>query len=360
MPYDGTIMTHSFSSSNRIRIHRLKAGLTQAQLAERAGISRSAVTAIESNRLVPSVTAAIGIAAALGQSVEGLFGANKKSSSEVVWESQPLLCDSMVWRAEVGGRMVHYPATTMPMSVPLPDLWDAKSNSAGPSASDTLVIASCDPAAGLLASCFSQVAGLKLLVLPRSSSQAVELLRQGLVHMAGVHLSTNEEPNKNIQLVQSKLNENVQSLRIAKWQEGIAIRSDSKVRTVRGATKSAWKWVARETGSGARHCLDQLFGDRRAPRLVAGSHRQVADSIRSEMADAGVCVQLVSAEAGLKFLPIQEEAFDLCFTTATEDDRRIKALISTVRSTAYRELLEKLPGYNVSETGEIERYYVPN
>ena len=159
-------MTNFFLSSNRVRVNRLKAGLTQAQLAERAGISRSAVTAIESNRLVPSVTAAIGLAEALRQSVEELFGNNAKTSAEVVWESKPLLGDSMVWRAEVGGRTVHYPASTLPMSVPLPDFCDTNSKSAESSASDTLVIASCDPAAGLLASCFSQMTGLKILVLP--------------------------------------------------------------------------------------------------------------------------------------------------------------------------------------------------
>ena len=41
--------------------------------------------------------------------------------------------------------------------------------------------------------------------------------------------------------------------------------------------------------------------------------------------------------------------------TATENDRRIKALISTVRSATYRGLLGKLPGYNASETGEMEK-----
>ena len=338
--------------SNRVRVYRLKAGLTQSQLAELAGISRSAVTAIESNRLV---TAAMGLAAALRQSVEDIFGVDRIESTEVVWESKPFLSDSMFWQAEVGGRMVNYPATTRPILVPLPDCLHDNSISAQSRATDTLVIASCDPAAGLLASCFAQLSGLKILVLPRSSSQSVELLRKGLVHMAGIHLSTNEEPNKNTQFVQSKLQMDFQALRIAKWQEGIATRFESKVRTARSLTKSKLKWVAREAGSGARQCLDQLFGDRPTPRLVASSHRQVAESIQSEMADAGICVQLASAEAGLKFLPVQEESFDLCFLNSMEGDRRIKALVATVRSPIYRRLLGKLPGYNVSETGELEK-----
>lgn len=50
----------------------------------------------------------------------------------------------------------------------------------------TLVLASCDPAAGWLAAHFSQVTGLRLLILLRSSREALEMLRQGLVHLAGL------------------------------------------------------------------------------------------------------------------------------------------------------------------------------
>jgi DNA-binding XRE family transcriptional regulator len=52
-------MTNEFSNTNRVRANRLRLGLSQAQLAEKAGVSRTAVTAIEGNRLVPSVSAAI-------------------------------------------------------------------------------------------------------------------------------------------------------------------------------------------------------------------------------------------------------------------------------------------------------------
>lgn len=101
-------MTQAFSSTNRVRANRLRLGLSQAQLAEKAGVSRTAVTAIEGNRLVPSVSAAIGIAKALGQSVESLFGNEQTSTIEIEWESAPVLGESMFWRADVGGRMVHF------------------------------------------------------------------------------------------------------------------------------------------------------------------------------------------------------------------------------------------------------------
>ena len=68
-----------------------------------------------------------------------------------------------------------------------------------------------------------------------------------------------------------------------------------------------------------------------------------------------MCVQLVSEEAGLVFLPVQDEAFDLCFLTAFADDRRFKAFLSVERSAAYRKLLDDLLGYDTSETGNVCR-----
>jgi DNA-binding XRE family transcriptional regulator len=60
---------------NRTRNCRLSNNWSQAQLAELAGISRAAVSAIEQNRLVPSVSTALALAAAFQCSVEDLFGA---------------------------------------------------------------------------------------------------------------------------------------------------------------------------------------------------------------------------------------------------------------------------------------------
>lgn len=37
---------------------------------------------------------------------------------------------------------------------------------------------------------------MRLIVIPRSSIQAVELLNQGLVHMAGMHFATADHPQR--------------------------------------------------------------------------------------------------------------------------------------------------------------------
>lgn len=98
-------MTTEKSPCNRIRELRTALGLTQASLAKLAGISRTAVTAIEGDRLIPSVAAAIAIAETLGSTVEELFGRRAHNSSSAHWAWNPE-DNRHYWRAEVAGRTI--------------------------------------------------------------------------------------------------------------------------------------------------------------------------------------------------------------------------------------------------------------
>jgi molybdate-binding protein len=218
----------------------------------------------------------------------------------------------------------------------------------------TLVIASCDPAAGLLAAEVNRLRGLRVIPLIRSSQQALALLHQGLVHVAGVHLATNQSPDANVRAVQDRLGPGFRLLRVAQWQEGIALSPGSAVRTVQAAMRSKLRWIGRESGSGARQCLDELLDQRPPPRRIAPDHRGVAEAIRYGWGDAGVCLRLVSEEAGLRFLTVRKEIYELCFPSESESDPRIHALKETVRSASYQNLLDDLPGYDASECGEMQ------
>ncbi len=58
---------------NRLREAREAAGWTQAELAERIGVSRKTVNTVENGVFVPSTVVALKLAGALGCSVEALF-----------------------------------------------------------------------------------------------------------------------------------------------------------------------------------------------------------------------------------------------------------------------------------------------
>jgi putative transcriptional regulator len=59
--------------ANRLKERRADLGLTQAELADRVGVTRKTVNTVENGIFTPSATLAIKLAQALGLSVEQLF-----------------------------------------------------------------------------------------------------------------------------------------------------------------------------------------------------------------------------------------------------------------------------------------------
>lgn len=59
--------------ANRLKEKRARLGLTQAELAEKVGVTRKTVNTVENGVFTPSATLAIKLALALNVSVEQLF-----------------------------------------------------------------------------------------------------------------------------------------------------------------------------------------------------------------------------------------------------------------------------------------------
>jgi putative molybdopterin biosynthesis protein len=181
------------------------------------------------------------------------------------------------------------------------------------------------------------------------------LLRRGLVHIAGLHLATPKNEEGNAVAARSALGTGYSLLTMATWQEGLALGAGVASASVRSLLRSPLRWIGREAGSGARACQDELLRDRPGPRRVARDHRGVADAIRCGWADVGVCVRLASDEAGLRFVKLRDEAYDLCFPTDLENDPRLRAFFRVVRSTNFRKCLAELPGYDCRSGGDLFR-----
>jgi molybdate-binding protein/transcriptional regulator with XRE-family HTH domain len=337
---------------------RRQRGWSQAQLADRSGVSRAEVSAIETGRLVPSTVAALRLAAALGLPMENLFRLTPLDAKPD-WAWPPRSDDGRLWEAAVGDRRLLFPVEgTAAGTLPHDGRAHGRSLESLPgaaSAERTLVIAGCDPTVGLLVREVGARSGIRVLPLTRSSGDALELLRQGLVHVAGLHLGDENGRSRNESTVRHKLGRGYRLLHIVRWEEGVAVapgRSKSVEALLRGRTR----WVNREEGSGARRCLDRLLGSRRHPagyERVVRDHRALAATISSGWAEAGICVRPVAVESRLNFLPVQRETYDLCFSEAFVEDPRAEALLAAVRSASYRLLLKDVPGWDAKHTGDV-------
>jgi len=342
---------------NVIRKTREDRGWSQQELAERAGLSRTGIGAIESGRLVPSTAAALTLAEAFGCRVEDLFSLSGKESSTWAWPPSQQPC--RYWRALVGARHLLYPVETSPLgNVPHDGVWRDGQFLDHPFADParTLVVACCDPAVGLLASEYARQTPFRMLVLPRGSRTSLELLAAGLVHAAGVHLGSGGNSQGNHEAAAQVLGRDFRLLRITDWEEGLALSPGLAVQSVDSLLRGELRWIGREKGSGARQVLDDLSEGKISPEHLARDHRGVAQAIRSGFAHAGVSVRLACEEEGVDFLFVRKEAYELCLPTSSMADPRIAALHTVVQSTTYRRMLSELPGYDCRSTGEVEQF----
>jgi putative molybdopterin biosynthesis protein len=345
------------SPAQSVASRRTALGWSQAELSQRAGIPRTTISAIEGGNLTPSVTAALALAAALDCTVEELFGVGEmpaKQRGGPAWAWPPATDTARYWQAEVSGRSLLY-QVEHPSSLvePHDGIWRGGiPDNRVSNPPDTLVLACCDPASGLLASAYARASGFRLLVIERGGAAALDLLEKGLVHIAGIHRSTAEEPERNADTVLTRLGTGHRLLRVAEWQEGLAIPASEKSRSLSSITRRCDRWALRETGSAARECLDELLDSRPAPGRCVPGHTAVAGAISAGWADAGVCVEIAAIDAGLRFLPVRTESLDLCIPTTHLRDPRVKALVTLLRSKSHRSLISDLPGYDARHTGE--------
>src|SRR4051794_2713148 len=142
---------------NDVRAHRDRLGWSQDELARRSGLSRAGISAIEIGRLVPSTGAALAIARAFGCTVEDLFRLptlEPAAGDDSAWAWTPTHATSRYWRAEVNGITRAYPVEFSTLGLmPHDGTFDGGTfrDHARATPTQTLVIACCDPAAGLIA-----------------------------------------------------------------------------------------------------------------------------------------------------------------------------------------------------------------
>lgn len=339
-----------------LKTFRERRGWTQAMLAQQSGVPRSTISAIENGALTPSVSTALALARALGVSVENLFADETAGAFRWAWE--PAQEPTAFWSADFQDGTWAYPVEWIPGAALTPHgIFEhgAARPFPEPKSRRTLVLASCDPLAGLLGITYKEQNDFDLLPLHRDSATALTLLQQGKIHVAGIHFAAFGREEEHCRWVREQLGEGYVLLRGGLWDEGVATRPGDGPNSLRECRSPRIRWIGRKPSSAARRTQDLVLGAGRAPRDVAETHWDAALAIRQGWRDAGICPRLVAAYARLRFFAVRRAVFDLVYPVSLEHDPRIIALRRTLRSAAYRRSLKALPGIDTASIGEEAR-----
>ena len=316
---------------------RIAAGLSQAELAATAGVSRQAVSAIEAGRHRPGVDAALAIARAVGVPAETLFGAPPVTKTI----GEPRDGDGVL-AARVGDRLVCAPLRRALAAEGWPRadgvLDGGRVRPLPGSGLDGLVVMGCDPALALAAALLPASGPRRVVALSGSSRDAVEALRGGSVHAALVHgAHTGRAPA------------GAERVPVARWRVGIAQRGRT-ARPVAELCERGVRVVQREDGAASQQAFLAAVaraGAAPPPGPRAPGHLEVAWRVASG-APAGVTMEPAAARHGLAFDALELHRCELWIAAEHADHPGAQALGGLLRSSAFRRRLELLPGYEVA------------
>jgi molybdate-binding protein len=114
----------------------------------------------------------------------------------------------------------------------------------------------------------------------------------------------------------------------------------------------------RRFGTGTRVLLDRLLaGAGTSPEQVTGpeasSHLEVAMTVATGQADAGLGVRAAAAALGLEFIPSVWEDFDLILSGAMLP--AAEPLVAALRDPGVQTAVTALGGYDITRTGTVEK-----
>ena len=365
---------------NNLKQIRSRAGLTQGELASRAGISRQAYSTLESGNANPSTEVSLRLAQALNERIESLFFLAEQPPASVQAElvggplSEPTSGESPQ-RARlfrVGQKMLARPLTvagnTRHTVVAAEGLVTDRAEdgrvTVQPFDSDeidspTLVMLGCDPAVGLLESGLRS-RGVALVAAEESSRQALIGLANGEAHVAGCHLLDDATGGYNSSWVLQLVPFPCTLVTFAVWQQGLILASGNpkQVSGVADLANSGIQMVNRQAGSGSRDLLDRaLAGAGLSGENLDGYQREewghlaVAAAVASGSADAGIGVKAAALAMGLDFLPLEEERYDLVVPNHFLSDGPVQVLLDLLRRPVLHRRVESLGGYDASSMG---------
>jgi putative molybdopterin biosynthesis protein len=360
------------NSGARLRLARQARGFSQQQLAGMAGVSRQAVSAVESGLSDPSLRVALALARALGLTIEELFG---PETPELQVDARPVAplgeAGGRVRLASIGDALVALPlsgaAVTRGGFVPADGLAgtvaDATAQPVRPLSPlrPTLVVAGCDPAVPLLETPLGLLdPPVSFAWWPCPSGEALELAARGLVHAAGAHLR-GSSGEYNVGPARDLIRQGAEVIGFCAWREGLLVRPDliGPVSGIADVVRLGLRLVNRESGAEARQLLDrELSGLGIDPATVSGyqtraaGHLQVASAIAAGLADAGVASEPAALAYGLGFIPLAAERFDLVIPADQAGTREAQGLLKVLSSRWLTDQLASLPGYDPAPCGE--------
>ncbi|MDQ2895531.1 MAG: helix-turn-helix domain-containing protein [Actinomycetota bacterium] len=337
------------TDASPVRERRLACGLTQGELAVRAGVSRQLVAAVEAGRNKPAVDAAVGLAHALATSVEELFA---QAPAEVVAAVAQDLGDGAPLKlGRVGEQLV---------AAELADHGIAGATWAKPDGvveAGTLrrfpgarpagtVIAGCDPALGVAEAMLAGLGSHSLLTVSAPTGTALRALGDGRIHAAVVHGPAGQLPVPPVAVNRSHL---------ACWQVGLAFSAKLSNHTLAALLSGDLPLVQRDSAAASQQALERAraaAGIKAVPPGPRATGHLDAARIAATLGGAAITTEGAARAFGLRFLALEAHVVEIWTAQRWHDHPGVNALGDLLTTAAFTERVAHFGGYDLGRCGQ--------
>jgi putative molybdopterin biosynthesis protein len=207
--------------------------------------------------------------------------------------------------------------------------------------------------------------GSGLASLPEGSESGLRRLTRGEVMAAAIHLHRlgDDDDNANADAIATApgLHDAVM-IAFARREQGLLVAPGNplKLSDIGSAAAGRARIALRPNGAGAQLLLLALvaqagltFEALNTIKPPCPTGPDIAQAVRTQRADCGIATRAVALMAGLDFVPLTWERFDIALRQRDYFMKGPQALFGFLRAQAFRDRAAELSGYDVSETGLV-------
>ncbi len=326
-----------------LRALRRGAGLTQAELAAAAKVSRALVSAVEAGRHLPRVDAALALARVLGVSAEELFAPAAIAAVDAL-SGEPAAAGAPLRLAFVGEQPVTTAARHDESGWQSVDwVGDASGTPLAGRSEPGLVVAGCEPSLTLLERLLRD-SGVRAMAVASTTVAALRALAAGRLHAAAVHYPAGEPPARG--------DTPVARFGLARWRVGLAAPAGAPSEWWRDALAGATAVIQREPTAAAQQAFERArSGERRqleGPRVgghLAASRRAVVSGLPA------VTIEPAARAVGADFHPLETHEVELWVRAEHAREPSIARCLDLLAGADFRRTLASVGGYDLAPVG---------
>jgi len=208
-----------------------------------------------------------------------------------------------------------------------------------------------------------QASGCGLALLFGGSLDGLARFRQGDALASGVHVPEHEGPGYNVSAVrQATRDRDWVLIEWARRRQGLMVAPGNPLAIdgLSALVRSGARLIDRQPGAGSRLLLERLLEQAGIERAhlnlvdeTAVDEDDVAREVHAGHADVGIGIEAAARAAGLDFVDLAEERFDLVVDRRSYFEPAFQSLLTITRETRFAERAQTLGGYDVSATTTV-------